>query len=401
MELKLYLRILLKRWWIILGTFVCTLVPTLLLVNSQPWIYESDTTFVIRPHSSFAVNDEDVVKALDTISRRVEINTTFAEVSSSSQVKTNAIEKLGLSAQERKGLSVNGKVIAGTNILKISVQGTDPHIVQDFANAVSEETVAYVSNLYDVFELEPLDEAELPTKPVSPNKALNLALGGSLGLFLGVGLIFLIEYLKEPLHAASEANIIDHETGAYNRPYFLLRLRQELSRAKHNNTSFSLALIKIYQRGLMKGMAQPISAASALRLIITSLGPNMREEDILAYLGNDTFAFLLPEMPGEGAKDILTFLRTQIGLLSPGQADIAGQGNTVFCSIGIADYHSQKVVTDENMMVAQAAQALQEADTAVYGKVHLLHPDTAVSAKQIETSPFAQFFQKQAGETGD
>lgn len=401
MELKLYLRILLKRWWIILGTFVCTLVPTLLFVNSQPWIYESDTTFVIRPHSSFAVNDEDVVKALDTISRRVEINTTFAEVSSSSQVKMNAINKLGLTAQERKGLSVNGKVIAGTNILKISVQGTDPHIVQAFANAVSEETLNYVRNLYDVFELEPLDGAELPTKPVSPNKALNLALGGSLGLFLGVGLIFLIEYLKEPLHIASQVNIIDFETGAYNRPYFLLRLRQELSRAKHNDSSFSLALIKIYQRGLMKGLAQPIPAANALRLIITSLGPNMREEDLLAYLGDGTFAFLLPEMPGEGAQDILTFLRTQIGMLSPGQVEIAGQGNTVYCSIGIAAYHPHRTPANENEMLAQAAQALQEADTAVYGKVHLLNPDTAVPSEQMEASPFAQFFQKQAGETGD
>lgn len=401
MELKLYLHILLKRWWILLATFICTLVPTLVFVNSQPWIYESDTTFVIRPHSSFAVNDEDVVKALDTISRRVEINTTFAEVSSSSQVKANAIEKLGLTAQERKGLSINGKVIAGTNILKISVQGPDPHIVRDFTNAVSEETLAYVRNLYDVFELEPLDEAELPSKPVSPNKALNLALGGSLGLFLGVGLIFLIEYLKEPLSLASQVNIIDFETGAYNRPYFMLRLRQELSRTRHNETSFCLALIKIYQRGLMKGLAQPIPAANALRLIITSLGPNLREEDILASLGNSTFALLLPEMPGEGAKDILNFLRTQIGLLSPGQIETVGQGNTVYCSIGIAVYHPHQAAADENEMLAQAAQALQEADTAVYGKVHLLNPDTAVSSTQMETSPFAQFFQKQAGEIGD
>lgn len=399
MEVKLYLQILLKRWWIILATFALTLIPTFVFVNGQPWIYESEVTFVIRPRSSIAVNDEEIVKALDTISRRVEINTTFAEVSSSSLIKLRAIERLGLTTQEQKGLKSSGRVIAGTNILNISVQGPDPDIVQDFANAVSLETLAYVSNLYDVFELEPLDLAERPDKPVSPNKALNLALGGSIGLFLGVGLVFLIEYLKEPIKTDSQVNIIDLETGAYNRPFFMLRLRQELNRARHNGYSFSLALIKVYHRGLMKGVAQPIPAAQALRLIITSLGPNMREEDVLAYMEQGTFALLLPDIPGEAAKDVLTFLRMQIGLIPPGQID-GGQGSAIYGSIGVAAYDDHQLVADENEMLAQAVQALDEADTAVYGKVHLFSHLPPISPPiPTESASLAHFFQKQTGET--
>lgn len=401
MELKLYLQILLKRWWIILAAFVFTLIPTLLFVNSQPWMYETETTFVIRPRAGFAVNDEETVKALDTISRRVEINTTFAEVTSSSLIKGRAIERLDMTPQERKGLKVNGNVIAGTNILKITVQGPDPIIVRDFANAVSLETLEYVRNLYDVFELEPLDGAELPDDPVSPNKALNLALGGSLGLFLGIGLVFLVEYLKEPIRTDAQVNIIDFETGAYNQSYFMLRLRQELSRAMHNDKTFSLALIKVYHRGLLKGVAQPISAAIVSRLIITSLGPNMREEDILAYMGQGTFALLLPDMSGEVAKDVLTFLRSQIGLVSPGQIG-DDQGNAIYCSIGITVYQDRHVALNENEMVAQASLALQEADTAVYGKIHLFSPlPSNASTGQTDTSSLARFFQKQAGEISD
>lgn len=399
MELKLYLQILLKRWWIILTAFVFTLIPTLLFVNSQPWIYETEATFVIRPRSSIAINDDEIVKALDTISRRVEINTTFAEVTSSSLIMGNAIERLALTAEERKGLKVNGKVIAGTNILEIGVQGPDPEVVRDFANAVSLETLIYVRNLYDVFELEPLDEAELPSDPVSPNKALNLTLGGSLGLFLGIGLIFLIEYLKEPIKTDFQVNIIDFETGAYNRPFFMLRLRQELNRARHNGYSFSLALIKVYHRGLMKGVAQPVPAAQALRLIITSLGPNMREEDVLAYMEQGTFALLLPDIPGEAAKDVLTFLRMQIGLVSPGQID-GSQGSAIYGSIGVAAYDDHQLVADENEMLAQAVQALEEADTAVYGKVHLLsHRPPLSPPLPTESASLAHFFQKQTGET--
>lgn len=372
MELKRYLQIILNYWWITLAAFLLTLIPTIILVNEQPWIYESDTTFVIRPRSTFAVNDEEIVKALDTISRRVEINTTFAEVTSSSLVRQRAIERLGLTSQERKGLKVNGKVIAGTNILKISVQGPNPIIVRDFANIVSLETLAYVSNLYDVFELEPLDSAELPDKPISPNKALNIALGGVLGLFLGVGLVFCLEYFKEPLHTNPQVNIIDLETGAYNKLYFKLRLRQELSRVRHNNHDLSLALIKIYHRGLMNGIAQAIPAVQALRLIITSQGHNMREEDILAHMGDGVFALLLADLPGETAKDILTHLRTQIGQVSPEQL-VGSQGSAMYCAIGVSAYRQHDTAEE---LLTEAAQALEVADTAVYGKVHLFTPPT-------------------------
>ncbi len=370
MELKIYLRIILKYWWIILGAFVLTLVPTYLFVNSQPWIYETEATFVIRPRSSIAANDDEIVDALDTISRRVEINTTFAEVSSSSLIKQQAIERLALTAEEQQGLKVNSKVIAGTNILEIGVQGPDPEIVRDFANAVSLETLAYVSNLYDVFELEPLDEADLPDDPVSPNKALNLALGGGLGLLLGIGLIFFMEYLQEPVQVDSRVNVIDLETGAYNHSYFTLRLRQEMSRSRHNNYSFSLGLIKIYHRGLMHSTEQPVSAAQAFRLILNGLEPNLREEDILAYLGQNTFALLLPHMPGDAAKDLFTFLRTQIGLVKPDQIG-EGQATAIYCSIGYVVYSQQSTASE---LLAQANQALEEADTAVYGKVHLFTP---------------------------
>lgn len=370
MELKIYLRIILKHWWIILGAFVFTLIPTYLFVNSQPWVYETEASFVIRPRPNVDVDNNDMVDALDTISRRVEINTTFAEVSSSSLIKQRAIERLALPREDQLGLQVNSRVIAGTNILEISAQGPDPEIVRDFADAVSQETLTYASNLYDVFELEPLDTADLPSDPVSPNKALNLALGGALGLLLGLSLIFLVEYLQEPVPVYSIVNVIDQETGAYNRAYFMLRLRQELSRSRHNNYSFSLAFIKVYHRGLMQDAAQPFPAAKAMRLILTSLDPNIRDEDILAYMERDTFALLLPHIPGDAAKDLLTFLQTQISLVSPKEIG-ESQATAIYCAIGIV---VSRLDATPSEMLAQAGQALEEAETAAYGKVHLFTP---------------------------
>ena len=107
MELKHYLHILLGKWWLILIAIVVTVVPTYFYVNNQPWIYESKATFVIRPRASSDADAEGFVKAVDTLSNRVEINTTFAEVASSSVVKDRAQDALNLTGSQRRGLKVD------------------------------------------------------------------------------------------------------------------------------------------------------------------------------------------------------------------------------------------------------------------------------------------------------
>ena len=368
MELKQYFQIILKRWWITPLGPLCTLIPTSQLVSQQPWVYQTEATFVIRPRACLDITDENTVKALDTLSRRVEINTTFAEVSSSNFIMQQAIARLGLTAKEKKGIKVSGRVIAGTNILEISVQGPNPERVHDFANAISQETVSYVSSLYDVFELEPVDEAKLPTSPMGPNKTLEMALGVLFGFLLGIVLIFFAEYLSEPVHANTQLNIIDPQTGAYNQTYLKLRLRQELSRVSHHNYAFSLAQIKVLQRGLVHDTAKPIPTLEALRLILTNIEGYGRDENILAYTGKDIFALLLPHLSSDAGNEVLSTLHTQIGLTPPAQIGNK-HGGIIYCAIGFTTQTHQQYSTADQVL-AQTKQALQEAETAVYGKVH-------------------------------
>lgn len=365
MEIKLYLRKLLGKWWLILIAFLLTVIPTVLLVREQPWIYEAKTSFVIRPRSSLTADQEEFVKAVDTLSRRTEINTTFSEVASSRLIKQRAIDQLDLTSGERKGLKVNARVIAGTNVLEIIVQGLQPGVVRDFANAISLETTDYIRNLYDVFELEPLDTATLPDSPVRPNKPLTIALGGIFGLILGVGLVFFIEYLNEPLPEDGSFNITDKETGVYNEPYFRLRLGQELSRAGHRNHSFSLALIKLNRRNLASGKTDPIPAAKASPQLTSALASNMRKEDILAHLGDSVFALLLPDMSGEVVSNLMDAFERKIESLTPSDVG-SDNGVVIYSSVGIVTYVRGETTGDE--LLEQAAKALDGADADAHDK---------------------------------
>lgn len=195
MELRAYLRILRRKWWIVVPVFVVTLAVTAGLSFSQPYVYEASTTLLARPGAEFT-DIKSQVSALDTLANRAEIVATYAEVANSRLIKGQALSDLNLSPEQVAGLSVNAQWLAGTNLIEIVVQGRDPGIVKDFADMVREKTMVYVKGLSEVYELALLDEAVEPLVPVLPRRALDLILGAILGLALGAGLAILVEYLQ-------------------------------------------------------------------------------------------------------------------------------------------------------------------------------------------------------------
>lgn len=313
MEIKAYFQILLKRWWAILLGLIVVTIATYIWTNLQQTIYETTATYIIRPREG-VITDDKFVAALDMVSRRVEINTTFAEVAGSKLIKDMAVATLELAADQRKQLSVSGSVVGGTNILSITAQSTDPVVARDFANAVGVETVKYVSGLYDVFELQPLDAARIPSRPISPNLPLNMMMGAFFGLALGIGLAFLVEYIKTPFVEADTFNIIDRDTGAYNKSYLTLRLGQEMNRAKRNKYPLSLGLIRVEFQGEAFSNRDRVAAMRMFKILTER---SIREEDILACFNGDTFAILFPHMPALKARDFVEIMKQKINAAAP------------------------------------------------------------------------------------
>ncbi|MGB7876622.1 MAG: hypothetical protein WBL25_19745 [Anaerolineales bacterium] len=297
MEIKAYLKILFKRWWILVLGLVVVVSATWIWTGQQEQVYQSKATFVLRPRSSTIAVEDDFVKTLDMVSRRVEINTTFAEVATSRLIRNKALEQLN--SKDSHGLSISAGVVGGTNILSLTAEGPDPVTTQEYCTLIGAETLNYVSELYDVFELQPLDPASLAKKPVRPNLTLNLLIGSVLGLALGGGLALLIEFIKSPYEEPDTFNIIDRDTGAYNKSYFTLRLWQEMNQAKRNKYPLSLGLIKVEFEGESINQREQIEAMRVFRKLTDGA---MREGDILASINGDIFAVLCPYMPNDKAK---------------------------------------------------------------------------------------------------
>jgi len=298
------LKALLRRWWALVLGLVIVASATYVWTSRQVKVYQSTSTFVLHPHSSTITADRDFVNTLDLVSRRAEINTTFAEVATSRLIKARAIEQLG--SKNTIGLSVSADVVGGTNVLALTVEGPDPATTQEFCALVGAETVKYISDLYDIFELQPLDPASYSAKPVRPSLTFNLMIGSVLGLALGGGLAVLIEFIKSPYEEPDTFNIIDRRTGAYNESYFTLRLWQEMNQAKRNKYPLSLGLIKIEFEGEEFSASKQVEAMRVFKKLTEGV---MREGDILASIDGDIFAVLCPYMPNEKAKVFINSLK--------------------------------------------------------------------------------------------
>ncbi len=356
MELKVYFRILLKKWWIVTPIFLVVLTAGIVFTYEKAPIYGTSSTYVVVPSSSFG-DVKSFAGGLETLARRDEIATTFAEIASSRRVKQLALDSLSI--ESGRDYSVDSQLRAGTNIIEITVEGPDPVLVRDLADALGVALEEYVQGLFEVFVMVPLDEATLPKKPISPNKALNISLSAVFGLVLGAGLAFLTEYLEAPLTSPVSVNIIDDETGIYNREYFLRRLSEEMIRAKRNRYPLSLALMRIDNLSLLRGNESMKVRAEVMRQVAMLVSQHLREEDIVAHLENDVLALLLPDVTGDNAKAIMEYLQTRVAW-TPFESVSNGTKFNLKGVVGIAAYSHNGSSRDE--LLARASRALQLAE---------------------------------------
>ncbi|UJF26183.1 YveK family protein [Planococcus sp. 107-1] len=103
---------------------------------------------------------------------------------------------LGLTAEQ-----LNSKITVSnaenSQVVNVAVEDADPAIAVDIANTtadVFQTEILELMNVDNVSILSPAVMKENPT-PIKPNPMLNMAIAAVIGLMLGVGIAFLLEYL--------------------------------------------------------------------------------------------------------------------------------------------------------------------------------------------------------------
>jgi capsular polysaccharide biosynthesis protein len=343
METAAYFQIIKKRWRLVAIGMVATVAFTALFVSFQPSVFESSGTYVVRPRTA---NVDDAARAIDTLVRGVEINSTFASIASSKLIMSRAKDLVD-SSINTSGLKTSGRVIAGTNILELSVIGEDANAVHALAVAIGDVTVAYIQDLDEIFEITPLDAPRVPKAPVGPNKPLTMMIGVIMGALLGAGLAVGIEMLSpdrgsdvESDHGSSADPYSGADLELLDENQFGQLFGEQLARADAGQTTFTLGMLNVDSghSSAQNSKGDPTSAELA-RLARRNM-PSHSHHWRVVSLGDASFVVIVSDLPANEAEELVTawlkVWKAAIGMT--GYADVDLNGSVPHISIGVSSY---------------------------------------------------------------
>lgn len=181
-----------KRWKIIaLTTVLATLVSGIFSFFVISPTYEASTKIFIGKEGaeSEGYNSSDVSmyqNLLKTYSELIKTKDLVNKAINNSQYDLSVNNVLN-------GITVN--TLTGTQILQISYQSKSPSIAKNILESITNEFITKAEELVPNGNVKILESVELPKNPVAPNKTMNIAIAFILGMMVGFGIVFLLEYL--------------------------------------------------------------------------------------------------------------------------------------------------------------------------------------------------------------
>lgn len=143
-----------------------------------------------------------------------------------------------------------------------------------------------------------------------------------------------------------------------NRRYLLLRLEEELSRARRYRSPLSLGLIDIDRLKEVNDGHGQAAGDAVIRRVGELIRGQVRREDVMGRMGDDVFGVALPGNRYRGAATLANKIRTEAEetVLTHAGAEIA-----IRLSCGISTYPDNRNIKTADDLVATAETALREA----------------------------------------
>lgn len=204
MELKEYLHTLKKRWLLILSVTLTSVfvsaIGSFFLIKPT---YQASISVVIGSNKDEASTNPN--QTYNDVMMYQKLVKTYSEFVKTRSVAEDAIDKLNLDKTPSALLDMISVAPKGdTEFLTITVKSKDAYEARDIANQVAKSLKAITKDIKKVDNVQLVDDALLPNGPVSPKPLLNIAIALILGLFVSVGIVFLIEYLDNTVKDTDE-----------------------------------------------------------------------------------------------------------------------------------------------------------------------------------------------------
>ncbi|MDR3575821.1 MAG: diguanylate cyclase [Anaerolineaceae bacterium] len=299
MEIRYYLRTLGRGWWLILITMLIALEIAVAVDYLATPIYRASASFAISPNITLMSSSSDVLNSLDTLDKRSIVDT-YAEFLNSDRIFSETLSSLNIPAGSLANYTRTTVVITDSNILDLTVEGTDPNTAALLANSVGEHAITSIKQLYSAYDISLLDPAVPSKTPIRPVPLRDAGLALALGLVIGCGLAILRVQIQSSLDSFRNQSNRDKVSLAYNRPYLERRLEQELARNPEDELSFGLVEL-VGLRGVIGNLPQNL-VQDLMRIVTQAFQKELRGNDLISRWDDITFAILLPATSASAAQ---------------------------------------------------------------------------------------------------
>ncbi|HIT90004.1 MAG TPA: protein-tyrosine kinase [Candidatus Merdenecus merdavium] len=196
---ELFLALWEKKWMIIFsGIFLALAVG----IFSQFFItkkYESSTKiFVLSRQQSDSLTITDLQMG-------TQLTKDYKELVLSRTVLEKVISEMGLDlSYDQLKSEIQVAIKTDTRILEISVKDADPYLAKEIATAVRIASAEHIRDVMNIESVNLVDDANLPSGPVSPNVKKNVVIGGVAGAFLAALIILVVFILDDTIKSAAD-----------------------------------------------------------------------------------------------------------------------------------------------------------------------------------------------------
>ncbi|MEH7682524.1 YveK family protein [Priestia megaterium] len=197
-SLRELFQVLRKRLWlIVLITIIAATVSAVISFFVLTPVYESKTQILVNQ----AKNDQQLYNN-QTVQTNVQLINTYNDIIKSPAILDKVIKELKL---DKSAQSLSGQIQVtnsqDSQVAQIVVQDTSAKRATEIANTTASVFKKEVPKIMNVDNVSVLSKATLgeSASPVKPQPLLNIVIAVVVGLMIGIGLSFLLEYLDNTL----------------------------------------------------------------------------------------------------------------------------------------------------------------------------------------------------------
>ncbi|CAA9485908.1 MAG: hypothetical protein AVDCRST_MAG69-1060 [uncultured Solirubrobacteraceae bacterium] len=187
MELADFLRLLLRRLWLVALVAGTAALAGYYVTKDDPVEYERSMTFVVRP--SDALDSGDIAGVLGELQQDGPVIQSVVGTLNSRRFRSGAAERGGVS-EGAAAPTIEATTRSGSDVLDVHLRGRDSEALVPVGDAFAKLATRWVADTYRIYQLESLGAEARPRElPSRQPKVMGAALVG--GVLLALALIFL------------------------------------------------------------------------------------------------------------------------------------------------------------------------------------------------------------------